>query len=130
MHFLRYTFSQPLIPPLTSMRCPLIQRPSSLHRKATTPPMSSAVPTLPNGDKDANRSFICGLLRIAALLKSVSIGPGATTLARIPFGPSSFAQYFVNTSMAPFIEAYTEYPGLAKRVVPLEMLTMLPPLAR
>src|SRR6185295_7832023 len=95
----------PLIPPLTSIRCPLIHFASSVQRKATTPPMSSARPTRPRGDKELRRFFISGLLRIVALLKSVSIGPGATTLTRIPFGPNSFARYFVNTSIAPFIEA-------------------------
>jgi len=48
---------------------------------------------------------------MAALLKSVSIGPGASTFAVIPLAPTSFATYLVNTSIAPFMEAYTEYPG-------------------
>jgi hypothetical protein len=31
--------------------------------------------------------------------------------------------------MAPFIEAYATYPGMANRVKPVEVLTMRPPLA-
>lgn len=53
---------------------------SEVQRKATTPPISIASPTLPSGDKELSRAFISGLLRMAALLKSVSTGPGATTL--------------------------------------------------
>ena len=43
--------------------------------------MSSGPPTLPNAVCDPKKAFLSGLLRIAALLKSVSIGPGATTFA-------------------------------------------------
>jgi len=94
-----------LIPPLTSMRCPLTQAASGVQRNATTGPISVACPTRFNGDNALSRSFSCGLLRMVALLKSVSIGPGATTLTLIPFGPSSLARYLVNTSIAPFMDA-------------------------
>src|SRR6476620_3769647 len=95
----------PLRPPLTSMRCPFIHLASSVQRNATTPPISSAWPTRPSGVNELKRFLISGLLLITALLKSVSIGPGATTLARIPLAPSSLATYLVNTSIAPFIDA-------------------------
>ena len=79
-----------------------------VQRKETTPPMSEGSPTLPNGDRELSVAFNCGLLLMAALLKSVSTGPGATTFAPIPLAPNSFARYLVNTSIAPFIDAYTE----------------------
>lgn len=41
------------IPPETSILCPLIQAASALHKNATTPPISLACPTLPNGLNDA-----------------------------------------------------------------------------
>jgi hypothetical protein len=41
------------VPPETSMRCALTQRASSVHKKATTPPISSGKPTLPNAVKEA-----------------------------------------------------------------------------
>ena len=93
------------------MRWPLIHRASSVQRNATTDPISLAAPTLPKGVIELNAAFICGLPLIAALLKSVSTGQGATTFAPIPLEPNSFARYLVNVSIAPFIEAYTEYPG-------------------
>ena len=93
-----------LIPPVTSIFCPLIHLASSVHKKATTLPISSACPTRPSGVWLAKKPFICGLFLMAALLKSVSIGPGATTLHRIPLDPYSFATYLVKISIAPFME--------------------------
>ena len=87
------------------MGCPLIHLASSVHKNATTLPISSACPTPPKGDIVPKKPFICGVLRTAALLKSVSTGPGATTLGRIPLAPNSFAKYFVKISTAPFIDA-------------------------
>ena len=89
------------IPPETSIRCPLTHFESSVHKNATTLPISSAFATLPNGVCAVRKPCICGLFLIAALLKSVSTGPGATILDRIPRLPYSFATYLVNTSTAP-----------------------------
>ena len=41
------------IPPETSMRCAFTQRASSVHKKATTPPISSGNPTLPKAVTEA-----------------------------------------------------------------------------
>jgi hypothetical protein len=46
-----------------------------------------------------------GLSRTTPPLKSVSTGPGATTLTAILRGPNSFARCLDSTSTAPFIEA-------------------------
>ena len=46
-----------------------------------------------------------GLASKAGFVKSVSMAPGATRLALIPLGVNSFAMYFVNTSIAPFMDA-------------------------
>ena len=45
------------------------------------------------------------MLRTPALLKSVSIAPGASTFTVMPRGLSSFARYFVRVSMAPSLFA-------------------------
>ena len=42
-----------IIPPETSIRCAFTQRASSVHKKATTPPISSGKPTLPKAVADA-----------------------------------------------------------------------------
>ena len=62
-----------------------------LHRNATTPPMASAWPSRPMAVRPTMAFCAAGLLRMAALLKSVTMPPGATVLARMPRGPYSRA---------------------------------------
>jgi hypothetical protein len=71
-----------LNPPVTSSRWPVSHLASSLQRNATTPPMSSGAPMRPRAVCALMKSCNCGLLRIAALAKSVSMPPGATVFAR------------------------------------------------
>src|SRR4029077_20838481 len=94
------------VPPETSIRCALIQRLSSVSSDAIIGPMSSGSPARPSAVMSAIRLFTSGLSLTMPPLKSVAIGPGATTLTAIRRGPSSLARYFVSTSTAPFIAAY------------------------
>ena len=65
------------------MRCAVIQRASSLHKNATTPPISSGSPTLPNAVIALIFALYCALSRISPPAKSVAMAPGATTLTLI-----------------------------------------------
>jgi hypothetical protein len=66
--------------PDTSMRCALTHRFSSARSSAIIGPMSSGKPARPSAVISEMRLFNSGLSRTMPLLKSVAMGPGATTL--------------------------------------------------
>src|ERR1700733_7784739 len=79
-------------PPLTAIVCPVMYELSLLSRKRTTPTTSAGVPTRPSGMRgpmNAARSFVS---------IGVSIGPGATLLARMPYCAFSSATDFISAS--------------------------------
>lgn len=82
-------------PPSTGMYVPVIKLLSSLARNATTPATPSGFPTLPRAVSDAIYCLAsCGMYRLA----SVSVKPGANTLAVMPSLPNSCAIYLENVT--------------------------------
>ena len=55
------------------MRCALIHLASSVHKKATTPPISSGKPTRPKAVFEAIPAFICSLSRTTPPKRSYMI---------------------------------------------------------
>ena len=98
------------------MYVPVIKLLSSLARNATTPATSSGFPTLPRAVSDAICCLAsCGMYRLA----SVSVKPGATTLAVMPSLQNSCAIYLENVTnpdlavakaIAPFGIVYLTLP--------------------
>jgi hypothetical protein len=65
-----------IVPPLARMFCPVIQRASSMQRRATTSAMSCGCPSRPNAAIPTRRCFCSSVL--PWLNSSVSVGPGET----------------------------------------------------
>src|SRR5690606_12657426 len=99
-----YTFSAwvAVAPPSATNSAPVLYELSSLARNATRPAISSGLPTLPSatfaptGDRSVSSPVNWRII-------AVSIMPGCTEFARIPFAPSSSAATFVMPRMANFV---------------------------
>ena len=100
-----------MVPPSMLMTWPLIQAPSSEHRKATSAAMSSGSPTrVPRMrfSAPACRSGHCGAERMA----SVAVNPGATALHRMPSFPHRDATCLVSAADSGFCGGIGRSRGL------------------
>ncbi len=75
--------------------CPETQRPSSDTRNSTTAATSAGRPSRPSGVIPASP------VRVSSSIQPVSMGPGFSTFAEMPRGPSSRAAEMTNRSRAP-----------------------------